>query len=335
MKKDHIYFLGVGGIGMSALARFFKHEKWHVAGYDRTCSALTRQLEKEGIDIHYEDGVELIPKSFLDKDRCVVVYTPAVPNDLKEKCHFENNGFEMLKRSEMLGLLSEGKFVIAVAGTHGKTTTSTLVTFIEDRVNQKGSAFLGGISKNYDSNLRLSEDNLVTLEADEFDRSFLRLKPDVAVVTAADADHLDIYGTHEKVKEAFSDFISLIKKGGCLIIKNGVDVKIKNKDISVYRYAVEEKADFFADNIRLTEDGCPFFDVTTPFGKIENCRLGIPGTVNIENATAAIAAYICASKKSGEECNTQQLLLALREFSGVKRRFDVHVNTPKAIYIDD
>ncbi|MBQ0080624.1 MAG: UDP-N-acetylmuramate--L-alanine ligase [Alistipes sp.] len=335
MKKDHIYFLGVGGIGMSALARFFNHEKWCVAGYDRTPSRLTRELESEGIAIHYEDNLELIPEGFLNSSRCVVVYTPAIPHDLSEKCYFEKNGFEILKRSEMLGLLSQGKYVIAVAGTHGKTTTSTLVAHLTQEVHKQGNAFLGGISKNFQSNLRIAEDDLMTLEADEFDRSFLRLNPNVAVITSADADHLDIYGTHEKMKEAFSDFVNLIKSDGCLVIRKGVDIKLSNSGITIYRYAVNDVADFYSNNIRLQKDGCPLFDITTPFGKICDCRLGIPGMVNIENATAAVAAFLCASKKRNRDVDIEKLRLALRSFSGVVRRFDVHVNSPKAMYIDD
>ena len=218
---------------MSALARYFLHEGWRVAGYDRTATDLTRRLESEGADIHYEDSVELIPAEFLSKEQTVVIYTPAIPADHSEQRYFREQGFEIRKRSQVLGLLAQGKFVMAVSGTHGKTSTSTLTAWLNHAVSGEGSAFLGGISKNFASNLVLGKGERMVVEADEFDRSFLQLYPNSAVVTSADADHLDIYGTHEKVKEAFSQFIAQIKEGGSLIIKKGVDVAITNDKISV------------------------------------------------------------------------------------------------------
>ena len=329
-----IYFLGIGGIGMSALARYFLHEGCAVAGYDRTPTPLTARLETEGAAVNYEDSIEAIPEQFCDKDT-LVVYTPAVPSDHPQMQYFRDGGYRMLKRSQMLGELSAGKFVMAVAGTHGKTTTSTLVSWLNHAAAGEGSAFLGGVSKNFDSNLVLGQGGRLAVEADEFDRSFLQLNPNVAVVTSADADHLDIYGTHEAVKEAFSQFIDRICAGGSLVIKRGVDVAIRNSEISVYSYSFDQQADFYATNITLLPTGHYTFDVVTPFGTIEGCTLGIPGWVNVENAVAAVALFILAAKAEGKEVDNNALRGALASFSGVKRRFEFYVNTPKAVYMDD
>ena len=329
-----IYFLGIGGIGMSALARYFLHEGCAVAGYDRTPTPLTARLESEGAAVNYEDSIEAIPKQFCDKDT-LVVYTPAVPSDHPQMQYFREGGYRMLKRSQMLGELSAGKFVMAVAGTHGKTTTSTLVSWLNHAAAGEGSAFLGGVSKNFDSNLVLGQGGRLAVEADEFDRSFLQLNPNVAVVTSADADHLDIYGTHEAVKEAFSQFIDRICAGGSLVIKRGVDVAIRNSDISVYSYSFDQQTDFYATNITLLPTGHYTFDVVTPFGTIEGCTLGIPGWVNVENAVAAVALFILAAKAEGKDVDYDALRGALASFSGVKRRFEFYVNTPKAVYMDD
>ncbi|MBQ7309977.1 MAG: UDP-N-acetylmuramate--L-alanine ligase [Alistipes sp.] len=334
MAARRLYFLGIGGIGMSALARFFMHEGCQVAGYDRTATPLTARLEAEGAQVNYQDSVEAIPEQFLDKST-VVVYTPAVPADHPQMCYFREGGYRMLKRSQMLGELSAGKFVMAVAGTHGKTTTSTLVSWLNYAAAGEGSAFLGGASKNFDSNLVLGQGRRLAVEADEFDRSFLQLTPNVAVVTSADADHLDIYGTHEAVKEAFSQFIDRISAGGALVIKRGVDVAIRNTEISVYRYSFDEPSDFYAANITLLPTGHYTFDIVTPFGTIEGCTLGIPGWVNVENAVAAVALFILAAKAEGKDVDYDALRRALAEFSGVKRRFEFYVNTPKAVYMDD
>ncbi len=317
---------------MSALARYFLHEGWQVAGYDRTATDLTRKLEAEGALVHYEDDVKLIPEAFLDKERTVVIYTPAIPADHSEQAMFRSEGFEIKKRSQVLGLLSQGKFVMAVAGTHGKTSTSTLTAWLNYAVSGEGSAFLGGISKNFGSNLVLGCGDRFVVEADEFDRSFLQLYPDAAVVTSADADHLDIYGTHEKVKEAFSQFIAQIKEGGVLIIKKGVDVAITNDKISVYRYSYNEESDFYARNVELLEGGYYRYDIVTPTGVIEGCTLGIPGWVNIENSVAAVALLWAVERDIKDH---DALRKALREFSGVKRRFEFYVNTPQGVYMDD
>ena len=335
MEFSKVYFLGIGGIGMSALARYFLHEGKRVAGYDRTPSRLTAELEAEGAEVHYDDDVQAIPAAFLDPRDTMVVYTPAVPQDHSEYRYFCENGFTVQKRSQMLGHLAEGKYVMAVAGTHGKTTTSTLVAWLNRALTGGGSAFLGGISKNFGGNLVLGDGPRLAVEADEFDRSFLRLFPDVAVVTSADADHLDIYGTHEAVKEAFSQFVRQIRPGGFLVIKQGVDIVLDNPAIRVYRYAYDTPCDFYARNVRLQEGGHYLFDLVTPGGAVEVCTLGIPGWVNIENAVAAVAAVWCAAQAEGAAFDAERLRTALASFSGVKRRFEFYVNTPRQVYMDD
>ncbi len=335
MEYANIYFLGIGGIGMSALARYSLHEGRRVAGYDRTPSALTEALETEGAAIHYEEDVRLIPEAFLDPATTMVVYTPAVPRDHAEYRYFLEHGFRIEKRSQMLGHLSAGKYVMAVAGTHGKTTTSTLVAWLNRALTGGGSAFLGGVSKNFDSNLVLGGGARLAVEADEFDRSFLRLYPDVAVVTSADADHLDIYGTHEAVKEAFSQFIGQIRPGGSLIIKQGLDLRIDNPGITVWRYALDTPCDFYAARVRLLEGGHYRYDIVTPDGVVADCTLGVPGWVNIENSVAAVASVWCAARHEGVALDAERLREGLASFAGVKRRFEFYVNTPKQVYMDD
>ena len=335
MSNKSIYFVGIGGIGMSALTRYFMHEGYRVGGYDRTPSFLTEQLAQEGASVHYEDNIELIGEEFRDPATTRVIYTPAVPADHSELCYFREGGFEVMKRSQMLGLLCEGNYVMAVAGTHGKTTTSTMVAWLNHRAAGCGKAVLGGISKNFASNLVLGEGRRMTVEADEFDRSFLRLDPDVAVITSADADHLDIYGTHEAVKEAFSQFVDRIKQGGTLIIKKGVDVAINNQSINVFRYSFDEPCDFYASNISTDEGGYYTFDLNCPDGVLGALRLGIPGWVNVENAVAAVAMLWAAAKAENRPLDIDELRAALNEFSGVKRRFEFYVNTPRQVYMDD
>ena len=332
---ENIYFLGIGGIGMSALARYFLHEGKRVAGYDRTETRLTRELTREGAAIHYEDDVRLIPAAFTDPADTIVVYTPAVPEEHGEFRYFRDRGFTVEKRSQMLGHLAEGKYVMAVAGTHGKTTTSTLIAWLNRTITGGGSAFLGGISKNFGGNLVLGEGPRLAVEADEFDRSFLRLWPDTAIVTSADADHLDIYGTHEAVKEAFSQFVGQLRAGGSLILKLGVDIRVENPGITVYRYAYDEPCDFYARNVKVLEGGYYRFDLQTPEGILPDFVLGIPGWINVENAVAAVAAVWCAAKAEGTVVDLVRLRKALAAFSGVKRRFEFYVNTPKQVYMDD
>ena len=332
---NNIYFMGIGGIGMSALARYFLHEKKMVAGYDRTETPLTQALEAEGAEVCYKDGVEHIPSTYRFVNSTLVVYTPAVPEDHPQMKYFRQGGFKMEKRSQMLGHLSEGKYVMAVAGTHGKTTTSTLIAWLNQSVGAGGNAFLGGISKNFESNLVLGEGDRLAVEADEFDRSFLRLKPDVAVITSVAADHLDIYGTYEAVVEAFGQFAALIKQGGALVLKQGVDIPLP-EGIDIWRYSYDSaESDFYATNIKLCEGGYYDFDVVTPDGVIEGCHLGIPGWVNVENAVAAVASMWCAAKRRGESLDLDLLRKGLREYQGVKRRFEFYVNTPRQVYMDD
>lgn len=332
---NNIYFMGIGGIGMSALARYFLHEKKMVAGYDRTETPLTQALAAEGAEVCYKDGVEHIPSTYRFVNSTLVVYTPAVPEEHPQMQYFRRGGFKMEKRSQMLGHLSEGKYVMAVAGTHGKTTTSTLIAWLNQATEMGGNAFLGGISKNFNSNLVLGEGNRLAVEADEFDRSFLRLKPDVAVITSVAADHLDIYGTYEAVVEAFGEFAALIKQGGALVLKQGVEIPLP-EGIDIWRYSYDcAESDFYAKNISLCEGGYYDFDVVTPDGVIEGCHLGIPGWVNVENAVAAVASMWCAAKSRGESLDLDKLRKGLREYQGVKRRFEFYVNTPRQVYMDD
>lgn len=334
-QAKNIYFLGIGGIGMSAIARYYLLEGVRVGGYDRTETALTRALASEGADIHYEDDPARIAAPFRNPDDTLVVYTPAIPHDHAETAWFRSRGFRMLKRSEILGVLAADKYVMAVAGTHGKTTTTTLTAWLNHVAGGGGSAFLGGISKNFDSNFVHGPGRRLAVEADEFDRSFLRLRPDVAVVTAVDADHLDIYGTHEAVKEAFAQFIERIRPGGALVLKAGVDVALHNDAVTVYRYAYDTPCDFYARDVRLIEGGHYRYDLVTPSGVIADCTLGIPGWVNVENAVAAVAAMWCAARAEGGTLDTERLRRALAAFEGVKRRFEFYVNTPRQVYMDD
>ena len=330
-----IYFLGIGGIGMSALARYYMHEGCRVAGYDRTETPLTRALAAEGAEIHYDDDVALIPEDMRSAEDTLVVLTPAIPADHKEWAWLRENGFHIEKRSQMLGHLSEGKLCMAVAGTHGKTTTSTLAAWLNHAAAKEGNAILGGISRNFNSNLSLGEGKRLVVEADEYDRSFLRLHPNVAVITAADADHLDIYGTAEAVKEAFEEFASQIKEGGALILKQGVELKFDTVSRSLYRYSCDNGGDFHAENIELLADGHYLYDIVTPDCRIERCTLGILGKVHIENSVAAVAMLWCAAKIEGKPFDMEAVKEALKSFEGVKRRMELYINTPKQVYIDD
>lgn len=333
--KNSIYFVGIGGIGMSALARYFNHSGWRVAGYDRTPSPLTAALEAEGIAVHYEDSVDRIPEAFRNRAETRVIYTPAVPADHAELCWFRTQGFEVLKRSQMLGLLGEGRRVMAVAGTHGKTTTTTMVAHFNAVAAGEGSAFLGGISKNFDSNLVLGTGARMAVEADEFDRSFLQLHPQAAVITSVDPDHLDIYGTYEAVREAFAQFASQVVPGGTLILKHGVSLPLERDDIRRYTYHVTDSgADFHAENLSVDGGGYYTFDLVFPDRRIDGCRLGIPGLVNVENCVAAAALVWSEGFVSDERMRE-----AIATFRGVQRRFDFWVNDPAVpggtIYMDD
>lgn len=324
-KYENIYFIGIGGIGMSAIARYYNIKGYKVSGYDKTESELTRALESEGIDIHYEDNTDFVPK---DRENTLVIYTPAIPHDMGELVYVQDNGYTVIKRSRMLGEISEGQRCLAVAGTHGKTSTSTLLAHIFTESGEGCSAFLGGISKNYNSNLLVSDNNTIVAEADEFDRSFLQLHPEIAVITAMDADHLDIYSDIAHVHEAFKAFASQVS--GSLIIKKGLDISSEDSSATILSYAYNDsEADFHAENIRTDECGYFTFDIVHPHGTVKDCRVGVPGRVNVENAVAASAIALVYG--IGED----KIRHALATFMGVRRRFDIHVNRPGCAYIDD
>ena len=324
-KYKNAYFIGIGGIGMSAIARYFKFKGLNVAGYDKTESELTDTLQKEGIDVPYVDNVDFIPK---DIENTLVVYTPAIPHDLKELNYVMDNGYNVFKRSKVLGEITDGERCLAVSGTHGKTTTSTLTAHILDESGEGCSAFLGGISKNYDTNLLMSHTPTVVVEADEFDRSFLQLHPEIAVITAMDADHLDIYGDLEHVHEAFKAFASQVS--GTVIAKLGLDITSKDTNAKILRYHYNDpKADFYARNPQPDKLGYFSFDIVWPGGVIEGVKCGTPGWVNVENSVAAAAICLTYGLKP------EAIKHAIGTFQGVKRRLDIHVNTEKISYIDD
>jgi len=333
---NNIYLIGIGGIGMSALARYFMHEGRRVAGYDRTRTPLTEELEREGAQIHYLDDETLIPPPFAGSSTAtLVIYTPAVGSDSRELGYFRRNGYRVVKRAAALGIIAAEKKLLAVAGTHGKTTTATMLAHILTRAGNGCNAFLGGISKNYNSNLLLAKSNLLVAEADEYDRSFLQLFPSVAVVTSVDADHLDVYGSHDEVKKAFKDFVNQLKPQGTLVIKksltgDGKPTFMRSFDRQMYTYSCGEPADFYAANVQPTaSDGCFTFDLVTPSGTVRGCTVGIPGWVNVENAVAASAAAWVTG------ASLRQIAAALRNFKGVRRRLDVQLSSPAATYIDD
>ncbi|MCW3104547.1 MAG: UDP-N-acetylmuramate--alanine ligase [Bacteroidetes bacterium] len=340
----HIYFLGIGGIGMSALARYFHAMGKQVSGYDKTPTKLTDELIAEGISIHFEDNIDLIPEGFKSeisdlRSHILIVYTPAVPKSHSEYVFFNSNGFNIKKRAEVLGLITESARTIAVAGTHGKTTTSSLVAHILKTAGLDPSAFLGGITQNYKTNLLLSKDlsapspleragvrSLIVVEADEYDRSFLTLHPEIAVITSVDADHLDIYGDKGQVEESFSMFANLVE--GKLIVKKSIAEKI-NSEKQPITYSVDDRyADYYASDIRIA-DGYYHYNIHTPKGLMQNCTMGLPGKHNVENSIAA-TAIAC-------ELHISEVYIkeALRTFGGVKRRFDYQVKTEQLVYIDD
>lgn len=322
--KELVYFLGIGGIGMSALARYFNSRGHRVSGYDRTESALTRQMTEEGMKIHYEDKVSLA-----DKDAVLVIYTPAIPEGHKEMEFFKNNGYTVIKRSEALGLITENKLNICVAGTHGKTTTSAMVAHILRDSGFGCNAFLGGIATNYNSNFWSSEKNVCVAEADEYDRSFLKLSPDVAVITAMDADHLDIYGTEKNMQDAFIAFTERIKPGGLLIAKKGLARENEFKAGTRWTYDAENlEADCFAKNVTI-QNGAYRFDVVSGNSSLGGVELNMGGRHNIENAVAAIA--IAGYLKIDEA----KIKKAIAGFKGVKRRFEYIVKSGSHILIDD
>ena len=317
----HIYFIGIGGIGMSAIARYYNTKGFKVSGYDKTPSPLTEALESEGIEVHYEDNIDFVPKSVEDT---LVVYTPAIPKDMGELVYVQEHGYRVIKRSRMLGEITRGQRCMAVAGTHGKTTTSTLTSHLFTASGAGCSAFLGGISKNYDNNLLIHENDVVVVEADEFDRSFLQLFPEVAVITSMDADHLDIYGDEAHIREAFKAFAGQVS--GTVIAKYGLDITPEDTKARIMTYSFgNPQADFHAE--ALEQAG--HFNLHYPGGVIEDCVVGIPGWVNIENGVAAAAIALTYG------IDPQEIKKALASFSGVKRRFDLQVKNDRHIYIDD
>ncbi len=324
-----VYFVGAGGIGMSAIARYFINRGLVVAGYDKTPSALTLQLEKEGMLIHYEEDVEQIPLACRDKEHCLVIYTPAIPNEHAELQFFRNGGFDIQKRAQVLGTLTKSLKGLCFAGTHGKTTTSTMCAHIMHQGSMDCNAFLGGISKNYGTNYILSNNSpYVVIEADEFDRSFHWLRPWMSVITATDPDHLDIYGTKEAYLESFRHYTTLIQPGGALIIHTGLEVKPDVQDgVRTYTYSKNE-GDFHAENIRI-ENGEISFDLISPIENVKGIELGQPVPINIENGIAAMAM----AQLNG--CTADELRYGMKTYRGVDRRFDFRIRNDKHVLLSD
>lgn len=324
-----VYFIGAGGIGMSALVRYFLSKGKIVAGYDRTPSELTEKLIEEGAAIHYEENIDLIPEECKKQETTLVIYTPAIPSAHKELVFFREHNFEIQKRAQVLGMLTRTEKGLCVAGTHGKTTTSTMTAHLLHQSHVGCNAFLGGISKNYHTNLLLSEESeFVVIEADEFDRSFHWLTPYATVITATDSDHLDIYGTHEAYLESFRKYTSLIQPGGYLIIRKGLELQPDLQEgVTYYTYS-EKEGDFHAENIRIA-NGEIIFDYVSPLGNIENILLGVPVYINIENGIAAMALAQIAG------VNNEEIREAMASFRGVDRRFDFKLKSDRFVFLSD
>ncbi len=317
----HFYFIGIGGIGMSALARYFKAKGNFVAGYDRTSTELTRTLVKEGIEVNYQDDLGMIPETILqNKENTLVVYTPAVPKDLKQFLHLKEN-FEIVKRAQLLGMVTREKYCLAVAGTHGKTTTTAILGHLLKETGAKVTAFLGGISEDIQSNLIMQGDDVVVVEADEFDRSFLNLSPNLAAITSMDADHLDIYGDKSELEKSFREFAAKVPEDGKLFIKSGLP-------LDGFEIGINDESDYTAQDIRI-EDGSYVFDLKTPSEIIKDLKFNLPGNHNLLNAITALAMAI----EYGSP--TDDLARALYTFRGVKRRFSYKIKTDNLVLIDD
>ena len=322
---DNVYFIGIGGIGMSALARYFKFKGLTVGGYDRTPSTLTRALEAEGISVHYEDCPECIPA---DVAKTLVIYTPAIPSSLAELNYVKEHGYKLVKRAQALGAVTEGQICLAVAGTHGKTTTSTLVAHILTEGTKGCSAFLGGISINYGTNMLMSHSPAVVVEADEFDRSFHQLHPAITAITAMDADHLDIYGDLEHVQESFRIYASQVSE--TIILKLGLPISSEDVSAKIMTYHFDDpRADFHSTNLRLDDKGYYTYDLVYPGGTLHDIKVGALGWVNVENSIAAAAICLCYG------VDAQKVRRAIGTFKGVKRRLEVHYNGNGTTYIDD
>lgn len=324
-----VYFIGAGGIGMSAIARYFMHKGLVVAGYDKTPSDLTRHLEKEGMLLHYEENINEIPHACKDPKSCLVVYTPAIPADHKELAYFHKNGFEIEKRAQVLGTLTRAHKGLCVAGTHGKTTTSTMCAHIIHQSHIGCNAFLGGISKNYGTNYILSDkSDFVVIEADEFDRSFHWLRPWMSIITSTDPDHLDIYGSKEAYLESFRHYTELIQSGGALILHKNLEMQAHVQEgVNIYEYALNE-GDFHAENIKI-ENGEITFDFISPIENVPNIVLGQPVPINIENGVAAMAM----AQLNG--CDAEELRYGMRTYGGVDRRFDFKIKNDKHVLLSD
>ena len=324
-----VYFIGAGGIGMSAIARYFIHKGLVVAGYDKTPTSLTRHLEKEGMLIHYEENLDEIPQACRNKNTCLVIYTPAIPANHKELIYFRENGFEIEKRAQVLGRLTQAHKGLCVAGTHGKTSTSTMCAHIMHQSHVDCNAFLGGISKNYGTNYILSDSSeFVVIEADEFDRSFHWLRPWMSVITSTDPDHLDIYGTKEAYLESFRHYSTLIQPGGALILHKNLEMNQNVVEgVKIYEYSLNE-GDFHAENIEI-KNGRITFDFISPIENISHVELGQPIPINIENGVAAMAM----AQLNG--CTAEELKYGMKTFGGVDRRFDFKVKNDKHVFLSD
>ena len=318
-KYNNIYFIGIGGIGMSALAKYFVANGKNVAGYDKTASEITNSLEKNNVAIHFTDAIENIPLEFKDKNTTLVIYTPAIPKEHKELNYFLSTNFIVLKRAEILGLITKDTFCFAVAGTHGKTTTSSILGHILKQSNVNATAFLGGIASNYNSNLILGSDKISVVEADEYDRSFLKLSPNIACITATDADHLDIYGKKDALLKSFKDFANLVNNQ--LFVTYGIP-------INGITYGFEAAADYQASNVQI-KNGITYFDVKTPKETIQNIALQLPGNHNILNTLAALAMA------NSYGVSLEKIKNAIASFEGIKRRFNIKINTKDFALIDD
>ncbi len=329
-KVQNIYFIGIGGMGMSALARYFHLTGKFVAGYDLTRSPVTQELEQSGIRIHFEAAVGNIPKRIFDKENTLIIYTPAIPDDHPEMTFFHTNAFVIKKRAEVLGMIFNDKKGIAIAGTHGKTSVTSMSAFILSSSEAGCSAFLGGIVKNLNTNLILDRKSpWIVAEADEYDRSFLQLYPDIALVTWIDADHLDIYGTKEKVWESFKQFMEQVKPDGTIILKDTADIPFEPGNKTLYTYSFNNtSANFYATNINLKQARYTF-DIVTPNGIIKDVELQYPGLTNVENAVAAAAVAWTAG------IDLPSIAKSLSDFAGVQRRFDIQYESPEYTYIDD
>lgn len=340
-----IYFVGAGGIGMSALERYFKANGYKVGGYDKTPSPLTEALIQEGIDIHFEDNIDAVAPEFKDPEQCIICYTPAIPKDHGELCFFQQNGFQVMKRSKILGIVTEQKRGLCVAGTHGKTTTSSMIAHVLKQSHVDCNAFLGGILKPYESNLMLSEkSDLTVIEADEFDRSFHTLKPYMSVITSCDPDHLDIYGTEEAYRESFAHYVSLVRPEGVLLKHKGIKVDCSRlqEGAQYAEYSSTEESDFYATNVRIGNGTIVFdFVIKDPARwnafngenakskTISDIELGVPAPINVDNAVAALA--ICWING----CTDQELRDGMKSFGGAKRRFDFYIKREDLVLMDD